>query len=93
MIFIDLLVRLCAYVCRYFDDLRAVLKKDCSLYGKTLECFQLGQFYEVECDLLLRQSHMLGYKCVYAHVHSYLLEPHPTIPLTLLVCLAMVHTY
>lgn len=32
---------------RYFDDLRAVLKKDCAMYDKTLECYQLGQFYEV----------------------------------------------
>eukprot|EP00040_Diaphanoeca_grandis_P041312 m.262807 g.262807 ORF g.262807 m.262807 type:complete len:246 (+) comp47038_c0_seq1:130-867(+) len=30
----------------YFDDLRDVLQKDCKIYNKTLECYQLAQFYE-----------------------------------------------
>ena len=29
----------------YFTELRSVLAKDCALYKKTLECYQLAQFY------------------------------------------------
>lgn len=47
----------------YFEQLRDVLEKDCSVYKKTLECYQLAQFYEYRDKNFPKAVKMYGELC------------------------------